>query len=322
MKGLFQHCKHARSAQVLPLTQSPSARMPRLLPPASTEDIIRASLKDDDYISELVRGVREAGDLLLPNGLFSRATVPGALSAAVAFVYHAASARSPLPWTPGEEYAGVAPVTSLGPGSRLFLPGLPRRLLLAVLLGARRLDFLALARRAWFAYARGGDAVASFPADAIARAGGGLAHVHLALFYLSGKHFSAAARAANVQYVRTGLRPPVSIAPYRVLGVLLLVQAALTAARALRNAAVRARRARARAPNVSFGRLVVRALLFPQQALASEDVVADSDDKGTLAERPRSCALCLGDVKHPTVTTCGHLFCWHCIMHWCMTKVR
>eukprot|EP00171_Calliarthron_tuberculosum_P013808 IDg13808t1 len=36
------------------------------LPAASTEDVIRASLKDDFYIGEIVQQLKEAAALLLP----------------------------------------------------------------------------------------------------------------------------------------------------------------------------------------------------------------------------------------------------------------
>jgi peroxin-10 len=31
----------------------------------------------------------------------------------------------------------------------------------------------------------------------------------------------------------------------------------------------------------------------------------------------RNCPLCLGRLKTPTLTTCGHVFCWHCVASWC-----
>jgi len=34
----------------------------------------------------------------------------------------------------------------------------------------------------------------------------------------------------------------------------------------------------------------------------------------------RKCTLCLEPMKDPSVTTCGHLFCWSCIGDWCREK--
>ncbi|KAF2842946.1 hypothetical protein M501DRAFT_1005655 [Patellaria atrata CBS 101060] len=34
----------------------------------------------------------------------------------------------------------------------------------------------------------------------------------------------------------------------------------------------------------------------------------------------RKCTLCLDEMKDPSVTTCGHVFCWTCIGDWCREK--
>jgi peroxin-10 len=36
----------------------------------------------------------------------------------------------------------------------------------------------------------------------------------------------------------------------------------------------------------------------------------------------RKCTLCLEEMKDPSVTTCGHVFCWHCISDWCREKAE
>jgi peroxin-10 len=48
------------------------------------------------------------------------------------------------------------------------------------------------------------------------------------------------------------------------------------------------------------------------------------DEKLTLpwleGEQARKCTLCLEPMKDPSVTTCGHVFCWECIGDWCREK--
>ena len=34
----------------------------------------------------------------------------------------------------------------------------------------------------------------------------------------------------------------------------------------------------------------------------------------------RKCTLCLEEMEDPSVTTCGHVFCWTCICDWCREK--
>lgn len=39
-----------------------------------------------------------------------------------------------------------------------------------------------------------------------------------------------------------------------------------------------------------------------------------------VGRQARKCTLCLEPMKEPSVTTCGHLFCWTCICDWCREK--
>jgi len=42
--------------------------------------------------------------------------------------------------------------------------------------------------------------------------------------------------------------------------------------------------------------------------------------KWLVGRQARKCTLCLEPMKDPSVTTCGHLFCWTCICDWCREK--
>lgn len=39
-----------------------------------------------------------------------------------------------------------------------------------------------------------------------------------------------------------------------------------------------------------------------------------------LPEQSRICMLCLSPMKNPSCATCGHFFCWGCIMDWCQER--
>lgn len=47
------------------------------------------------------------------------------------------------------------------------------------------------------------------------------------------------------------------------------------------------------------------------------DSIEISDD--IKMEAPQ-CILCLSPRRYPTVTECGHIYCWHCIAEWCHSK--
>lgn len=38
------------------------------------------------------------------------------------------------------------------------------------------------------------------------------------------------------------------------------------------------------------------------------------------SRQQRKCTLCLEEMEDPSVTTCGHVFCWTCISDWCREK--
>ena len=59
-------------------------------------------------------------------------------------------------------------------------------------------------------------------------------------------------------------------------------------------------------------------------ALEAEQARYDLKEPKTMAwivgERQRKCTLCLEEMRDPSVTTCGHVFCWTCIGDWIREK--
>lgn len=52
----------------------------------------------------------------------------------------------------------------------------------------------------------------------------------------------------------------------------------------------------------------------PRYELSNDDTMA------WIGENNRKCTLCLEGMKDPSVTTCGHVFCWVCITDWAREK--
>lgn len=56
-------------------------------------------------------------------------------------------------------------------------------------------------------------------------------------------------------------------------------------------------------------------LSLPRYELNSSDLMGWVEGK-----QQRKCTLCLEELKDPSVTTCGHVFCWSCIADWITEK--
>ena len=57
------------------------------------------------------------------------------------------------------------------------------------------------------------------------------------------------------------------------------------------------------------------ALKQPRYSLKNKEVM-----RWMSTRQQRKCTLCLEEMEDPSVTTCGHVFCWTCISDWCREK--
>ncbi|MCJ1234093.1 peroxisome biogenesis factor 10 [Varicellaria rhodocarpa] len=181
--------------------------------------------------------------------------------------------------------------------------------------------------------------------------------VGLAVFYFSGSYYHISKRLLNLRYVFTKRIPPSDQRiGYEVLGVLLALQmviqgwlhlrstfddeppmlanpAPMMGSSAIIDGGVEISlephgqdadhgmllEPKSAAPGVNLARVEsstqTPALLKPRYDLRDQGVLGWID-----GPQLRKCTLCLEEMKDPSVTTCGHVFCWTCIGDWIKEK--
>jgi len=176
----------------------------------------------------------------------------------------------------------------------------------------------------------------------------------LATFYFAGSYYHLSKRIWNLRYIFTRhVQESDQRMGYEVLGVLLILQMAVQAYLHLQNTMSRDITPPSLGAGIGTSVMVGggaevsldpnaysanNALLFeastgpaaPPSALQkwTNTPVADKpryelNDDETMAwigDNNRKCTLCLEDMKDPSVTTCGHVFCWVCISDWAREK--
>lgn len=180
----------------------------------------------------------------------------------------------------------------------------------------------------------------------------------LSLFYFTGSYYHLSKRLFGLRYIFTK-RLPASEQRigYEVLGVLLVVQMAVQAWLHLHNTLTSPMPSLgtiASIPNVGASAMIdgidisLSHDINPtvEDPLSSAQLLArgprtnfetmtetpllngkaryDLQDKGMMGwiqgRQQRKCTLCLEPLKDPSVTTCGHVFCWTCIGDWVREK--
>ncbi|KAF3481795.1 uncharacterized protein GIQ15_04554 [Arthroderma uncinatum] len=157
--------------------------------------------------------------------------------------------------------------------------------------------------------------------------------VNLAAFYFSGAYYHISKRLWGLRYVFTKrIGDSEERIGYEVLGVLLVlqivVQAVVHAKELIESTQEEVGRGSTQPSNEaakgafkSISMPDTMPLLGPEEARYDMSTEKDALALSWIPAGPqRKCTLCLEPFKDPSVSTCGHVFCWTCIRDWVQEK--
>ncbi|KIW70670.1 hypothetical protein PV04_02915 [Phialophora macrospora] len=184
----------------------------------------------------------------------------------------------------------------------------------------------------------------------------------LATFYFTGAYYHISKRLFGLRYVFTKqIKPDEQRVGYEVLGVLLVLQMAVQSVLHVRETFLEATASTTSGgetkeeastsalvgpgiemqlagpletgatPHKVLSSVPVPQSLLPGLSANTSTPILDSpryrlDDDETMvwipAGQQRKCTLCLEPFRDPSVTTCGHVFCWTCVQDWVKEKAE
>lgn len=323
-----------------------------ILPFSPQVDIIRAHTKDEEYIDLLHRNLHDILVHIIPNATRSQPWVTTMTTRLTRLLYHALTPSGEVPTTPGEEYASTLCMHVDSPSYRLVVPMSVTRILLATLHIVTRADVLRISVFIWRIVLTGVSArwrasashqthgdlsddpalqLYPFPRTAVSAIFDVAARIHLALFYWYGRYYSLPDRLLRIRRVQTsietGSNTPVGV---RILALVVVAQLIADVLRVSRQVLRRMYVSQNHSGAQSLSKRwsdVIKSLVWPEATVLQsrnnnidrEETVIDDNLRNHTTKK---CTLCLEGVRDPTVTTCGHVFCWDCICNWCSSNVR
>lgn len=156
--------------------------------------------------------------------------------------------------------------------------------------------------------------------------------VSIATFYFTGSYYHLSKRIWRLRYVFTKtIEENEQRIGYEVLGVLLVLQIAVQGFLHARKLGKSMNEEDNQPADAAEARSEGGALIGSIQNPVSVPLLPASAPRYDLAEDPgavswiphgqqRKCTLCLEMFKDPSVTTCGHVFCWICVRDWVREK--
>jgi len=165
----------------------------------------------------------------------------------------------------------------------------------------------------------------------------------LATFYFTGSYYHISKRLFGLRYVFTKqITPDEQRVGYEVLGVLLVLQMAVQSALHIRETYLEASSTASRGVEAAVSSSLesssaniisdMNARQLPEGLSANTSTPIldharyDLKESEVMAWMPeghqRKCTLCLEPFRDPSVTTCGHVFCWTCVQDWVKEKAE
>ena len=176
----------------------------------------------------------------------------------------------------------------------------------------------------------------------------------LSVFYFSGAYYHISKRAFGLRYIFTKrVEESDQRIGYEVLGVLLVLQMAVQGWLHFQNTLLNSPPVLANTGSIGGGTAILdgrvelgldhqatggSTVLLQTASLPPSNSVIETNTHTPLISSPRyelahietmgwiptgqqrKCTLCLEELKDPSTTTCGHVFCWSCIADWIREK--
>jgi peroxin-10 len=169
----------------------------------------------------------------------------------------------------------------------------------------------------------------------------------LATFYFTGSYYHLSKRLSGLRYIFTRqLHPNEQRVGYEVLGVLLVLQMIVQSTLHVRQTLLDASGQTAN-PNSARAKILADGVEGPIASTLDGSLKVEqhltkgisSTTQTPVLDHPRydlsanvmswipagqqsKCTLCLEPLRDPSVTTCGHVFCWTCIQDWVKEKAQ